>query len=218
MCLRSGLYLNRGKSTCFLSKVLLSFVITIYWSCAVDHWWPCRRSLSVSVSGACILRFNCTVSDSSRRDCHAFRSFIQGLYLTSSVGLMSVWLEIIQSYVDFQKCWLNAAEGHLLYIRRNLPMNCCNLNLNMLAFHTSLSGVRKFVYTMVKYARFFYNFYTDIVIWREIWWGLQLIARAYPYIAKRLLTDEAEELRGALEEFLIQNGSFRSRKTLPSKC
>jgi predicted unusual protein kinase regulating ubiquinone biosynthesis (AarF/ABC1/UbiB family) len=37
----------------------------------------------------------------------------------------------------------------------------------------------------------------------------RLIARAYPYIAKRLLTDEAEELRGALEEFLIQNGSFR---------
>ncbi|KAG0574287.1 hypothetical protein KC19_VG250800 [Ceratodon purpureus] len=37
----------------------------------------------------------------------------------------------------------------------------------------------------------------------------KLIARAYPYIAKRLLTDEAEELRGALEEFLIQNGSFR---------
>lgn len=44
--------------------------------------------------------------------------------------------------------------------------------------------------------------------------GMQLIARAYPYIAKRLLTDEAEELRGALEEFLIQNGSFRFRKIL----
>jgi aarF domain-containing kinase len=36
-----------------------------------------------------------------------------------------------------------------------------------------------------------------------------LIARAYPYIAKRLLTDEAEELRSALEEFLIKDGSFR---------
>lgn len=44
--------------------------------------------------------------------------------------------------------------------------------------------------------------------------GVQLIARAYPYIAKRLLTDEAEELRGALEEFLIQNGSFRFREIL----
>ncbi|CAK9875924.1 unnamed protein product [Sphagnum jensenii] len=37
----------------------------------------------------------------------------------------------------------------------------------------------------------------------------KLIARAYPYIAKRLLTDEAEELRSALEEFLIKDGSFR---------
>jgi aarF domain-containing kinase len=36
-----------------------------------------------------------------------------------------------------------------------------------------------------------------------------LIARAYPYIAKRLLTDEAEELRSALEEFLIKDGSVR---------
>lgn len=45
------------------------------------------------------------------------------------------------------------------------------------------------------------------------WSCLQLIARAYPYIAKRLLTDEAEELRGALEEFLIQNGSFRSTRS-----
>ena len=42
---------------------------------------------------------------------------------------------------------------------------------------------------------------------------MQLIARAYPYIAKRLLTDEAEELRGALEEFLIKDGSFRSMHT-----
>lgn len=55
-----------------------------------------------------------------------------------------------------------------------------------------------------------------VEIRRGFWWGLQLIARAYPYIAKRLLTDEAEELRGALEEFLIQNGSFRSRKILTS--
>lgn len=57
-----------------------------------------------------------------------------------------------------------------------------------------------------------YNSNIDIGIRLALWWVLQLIARAYPYIAKRLLTDEAEELRGALEEFLIQNGSFRSRK------
>lgn len=38
---------------------------------------------------------------------------------------------------------------------------------------------------------------------------MQLIARAYPYVAKRLLTDEAIELRCSLQEFLLKDGSFR---------
>ncbi len=37
----------------------------------------------------------------------------------------------------------------------------------------------------------------------------KVLSKAYPYIAKRLLTDESEELRNSLKDLLFKDGSFR---------
>lgn len=37
----------------------------------------------------------------------------------------------------------------------------------------------------------------------------KVLSKAYPYIAKRLLTDQSEELRTSLKELLLKDGSFR---------
>jgi aarF domain-containing kinase len=38
---------------------------------------------------------------------------------------------------------------------------------------------------------------------------VQLLGKAYPYVARRLLTDPSPELRQALEELLLKDGKFR---------
>jgi hypothetical protein len=37
----------------------------------------------------------------------------------------------------------------------------------------------------------------------------KLLAKAYPYMASRLLTDPAPELRGSFEELILKDGKFR---------
>ncbi|AFY38356.1 ABC-1 domain-containing protein [[Leptolyngbya] sp. PCC 7376] len=37
----------------------------------------------------------------------------------------------------------------------------------------------------------------------------KVLSKAYPYVAKRLLTDESEELRNSLKDLLFKDGSFR---------
>ncbi len=39
--------------------------------------------------------------------------------------------------------------------------------------------------------------------------NFKVLSKAYPYIAKRLLTDSSPELRGSLKDLLIKDGSFR---------
>ncbi|AIE75097.1 MULTISPECIES: AarF/ABC1/UbiB kinase family protein [unclassified Synechocystis] len=39
--------------------------------------------------------------------------------------------------------------------------------------------------------------------------NFKVLSKAYPYIAKRLLTDQSEELRTSLKELLFKDGSFR---------
>jgi predicted unusual protein kinase regulating ubiquinone biosynthesis (AarF/ABC1/UbiB family) len=42
----------------------------------------------------------------------------------------------------------------------------------------------------------------------------KLLAKAYPYMAQRLLTDPTPELRETFEELMLQDGQFRWRRLI----